>query len=91
MDDAQRQNLAKLDRFHQRKGDYAEWMVSEERTHFSGNQKVRVVNSSNLHELCVKAGLDEAEVQRAHDEAVNTGDILFVTYEEDIPPSAHRG
>lgn len=87
MDDAAWKNLEDLDRFHRRKGDYVEWMLSEERKHFAGNQKVRVVNSTNIEELCARAGLDLAKVQQAHNESLSTGDILFVTYEEDNGPT----
>lgn len=83
MDDATLKNLKELDRFHMRKGDYHEWMLSDERTHFAGNQKVRVVNYSNLEEVCRKAGLDVEKVRTAYKESIETGDILFVTYEED--------
>lgn len=83
MDDAARLELAKLDKFHMRKGDYHEWMLSDERTHFAGNQKVRVVNYSNLEEVCRKADLDVEKVRVAYKESIETGDILFVTYEED--------
>lgn len=82
-DEVSRPKLAELDRFHMKKGDYAEWMLSEERTHFSGNQVVRVINWSNLREVCRMSGLDEARVVAAYHEVVQTGDILFVTYEED--------
>jgi hypothetical protein len=90
MNDEERRHLAELDQFHMKKGDYEHWMTSEERTYFAGDQKVRVINSTNLHELCVKAGLDESKVQAAYAEALETGDILFVTYEEP-DASAHRG
>lgn len=83
MDDTARSELERLDRFHQKKGDYEEWMLSEERKHFAGNQKVRVVNYANLEEVCAKAGLDVETVRKAYKEAVETGDIVFVTYEED--------
>lgn len=82
MDDVQRKTLEDLDKFHMRKGDYADWMLSDERTHFAGNQKVRVINWSNLHEVCEKAGLDEKQVTQSYQESIETGDILFVTYEE---------
>lgn len=78
-----RPELDQMDRFHMKRGDYAEWMLSDERTHFAGNQKVRVVNSRNIPELCLKAELPEDKVREAYAEALATGDILFVTYEED--------
>lgn len=82
MNDEERRQLEEYDRFHMRKGDYEEWMLSEERKHFAGDQKVRVVNSRNLSEVCRKAGLDEEKVRKAYAESIETGDILFVTYEE---------
>jgi hypothetical protein len=82
VNDSERRQLAEFDRFHMRRGDYEEWMLSEERQHFAGNQKVRVVNYANIEEVCQKAGLNLEEVRRAHKEAVETGDIIFVTYEE---------
>lgn len=91
MDDAARQNLKKLDRYHMRKGDYEAWMLSEDRTHFAGNQKVRIVNSTNLHDVCVKAGLDESKVAAAYRESLETGDILFVTYEQDDSQNTRKG
>lgn len=88
MDDTEKKNLEELDRFHQRKGDYEEWMLSEERTHFAGNQIVRVINWTNLREVCQKAGLDETRVIAAYRESIETGDVLFVTYEENDGTSA---
>lgn len=82
MDDAARTELARLDKFHMRKGDYEEWMLSEEREHFAGDQKVRVVNYANIEEVCLRAGLDLEKVRQAYRTSVETGDILFVTYEE---------
>lgn len=74
--------LEKLDIWHQMRGDYEEWMVSEERDHFSGGQTVRIVNSRNLSEVCQKANMPEDVVRAAWKEALETGDIVFITYYE---------
>lgn len=84
-----RKRLEDLDRYHMHKGDYDKWVVSEDRTHFAGpNDVVRVVNWENLAELCRKSGLNRERVTAAYYEAVETGDILFVFYEEE--PDAKR-
>lgn len=76
--------LKRLDRLHGGKGKYAEWMLSDERAALAGpNRKVRVVNWNNLHEIAVKANLDEQKLAAAYQESVDTEDVLFVEYEED--------
>lgn len=81
--------LEALDRWHMKRGDYAEWMVSEERTHCSGGQVVRIINSENIPELCLKSHIPEDVVRAAYKEALETGDVLFMTYYEDDDGTTH--
>lgn len=77
-------DLKALDRWHQREGTYEEWMMSKERADIAGPKNVvRVINWVNLHDVCKRAGLDEHKVALAYREAVKTGDVLFVEYEEE--------
>ena len=78
------ENLKALDRLHGSKGDYVEWMLSEERAKIAGpKRKVRMVTWANLHEVCMKAGLNEQKLVAAYQEALDTDDVIFVEYEVD--------
>lgn len=78
-----KEDLPELDRRAQQQSKYEEWMMSAQRKHIAGpNHHVRVVNWKNIDEVCYKAGLDVHEVSKAYREALDTGDVIFITYDE---------
>ena len=80
--------LSDLDKQHQKRGDYEEWMMSDERKQIAGpNHHVRVVNWRNLEEVCEKAGLNPIKMRAAYQQALAAGDVIFVTYDE-VPCSS---
>lgn len=58
--------------------------MSDLRKNIAGpNHVVRVVNGKNIFEVAEKAGLNLQKLREAYQEALDTGDILFITYEEE--------
>lgn len=83
MDELISRYLASLDKRHQREGNYAEWMLSQERADIAGPRNhVRIVTWGNLRDLCKAAGLNEANLIAAYRESLDSDDILFVEWEE---------
>jgi hypothetical protein len=83
MDDDILRYLVSLDKRHQREGNYAEWMLSQERADIAGPRNhVRIVTWRNLRDLCKAASLDETKLIAAYRESLNTDDVLFVEWEE---------
>lgn len=77
-------HIPDLDKWHQRLGTYEVWMLSQVRSDIMGpKHHVRIVDWENLYELCRAAGLNEQKLAAAYMEAVQTGDILFVEYDEE--------
>lgn len=77
------EELKQLDRLHGQRGDYIEWMLSQERAQVAGpGRKVRMVTWANLHEICQKSGMDEIKMRAAYQHALETDDVLFAEWVE---------
>lgn len=78
-----KEDLAELDRRNMRLGQTEEWMLSDYRKEVAGpNNVVRIISWNNIDEVAYKADMDVHKLSAAYQEALQTDDILFVTYEE---------